>query len=631
MPATFSIKNISKEIKMRFVPIFIFLFAFIIPLAAQTEKNLDNRYQLALSYEQAGQLAKAESIYRELYSLQPLNYLFFESLNKNLISQKKYENSIELINQKIVQTPQDVNLYGLLGSTYYISDRTEKANEAWEKGISLNPTNLLNYRVIANYTIENRAYDKAAEILNRGKKFSGDPSIFSMELGSIYSVNMKYADAANEYCSLLVYHPEQLQNVKARVAGILKGPGAQEQLIRSVKDFTRSAAKFEIYDLLTFLYQASGNYKSAFENVNVIEEKFTGNGTYVYLFSQEAFRNGEYEWAAEGYRYLINHYPNSSYALSARLGTARSLELTLDQKFTKSIETWKPYYKPVPLFKDEYQKIIDAYSQFIKENSGNALCNEAYFRIAEIFKDRIYDTQKADSVYKIIIGLPQAGGYSARSLIARGIISIKENNLDSAQKIFDSVLRSMRLEESETAAANFYSAKIEFWKGSFSKALKFLAPVANNYSTDYANDALELEAFINSAMKDSLNLYLFAQADLRAIQNKHKEAGIEFKTLSDNPNLFIINDFAKIKFAEMLIAENDLAQAINVLEEFTDSKKDAIFADKCVFLLAECYQYGTKDLLKAVKTYQKLLETFPNSLYFDRAREALQLLPTNNG
>ena len=128
-----------------------------------------------------------------------------------------------------------------------------------------------------------------------------------------------------------------------------------------------------------------------------------------------------------------------------------------------------------------------------------------------------------------------------------------------------------------------------------------------------------------------MNLLHYAQADLLAIQNKHKEAGIEFKTLSDNPNFFIINEFAKNKFTEMLIAENDLPTAIKVLEERIENQKNAIFIEKSIFLLAQCYQYGIKDFQKAVITYQKLLETFPNSLYFDRAREAIQVLSTKNG
>lgn len=68
-----------------------------------------------------------------------------------------------------------------------------------------------------------------------------------------------------------------------------------------------------------------------------------------------------------------------------------------------------------------------------------------------------------------------------------------------------------------------------------------------------------------------------------------------------------------------------------MLEEIIENQKNAIFIEKSTFLLAQCYQYGIKNLQKAVQIYQKLLETFPNSLYFDRAREALQSIPTNNG
>jgi tetratricopeptide (TPR) repeat protein len=81
----------------------------------------------------------------------------------------------------------------------------------------------------------------------------------------------------------------------------------------------------------------------------------------------------------------------------------------------------------------------------------------------------------------------------------------------------------------------------------------------------------------------------------------------------------------------MLIAENDLPTAVKVLEESIKNQNNAIFVEKSIFLLAQCYQFGIKDLQKAATTYQKLLESFPNSLYFDRAREALQGLSTKNG
>jgi len=174
-------------------------------------------------------------------------------------------------------------------------------------------------------------------------------------------------------------------------------------------------------------------------------------------------------------------------------------------------------------------------------------------------------------------------------------------------------------------------ARIEFWFGNFTQSLKQFQSVTKNLSTDFTNDALELSSLISTTKRDSLNLYKYAQADLYSIQNKFKDAANEFKTLADNPNLFILNEFANYKYAQMLIANNDLPTAIKILETLSENTKSTIFADKSLFLLAQSYRFGIKDVQKAVYNYEKLLEKFPNSLYFDRARDSLKVLQTNNG
>lgn len=616
---------------MRYTIVLVFILFFDFSLNAQVVQNFDNRFALAQSYEQAGQLGKAEAIYRELAAAQPWNNIFFESLNKILISQKKYNESIEFLTNKIKQTPNDFNSYGLLGSTYSIMDQTNKAFETWDKGISINPTSFVSYRVIANYAIENRAFEKAIDLLKLGKKYSEDPTMFSIDLANIYAVNMKFKDAATEFCNLIIHHPEQVQTAKARMNSYLKGPGAAEQSIEAVKDFINSKPQMELYDLLTFIYQTSGDYEDAFENVTKTEERFKGNGTQIFIFAQEAYRSRQYEWASKSYDYIIKHYPGSQFFSTAKIGFARTLEALLDQKFYQQNESWKPFAKPVPVYTDEYNKIINVYFEFVKGFPDNAINIEALFRIAEIYRNRIFDYQAADSIYNRISLLSPLTNYYVESNISRGIIAIMNNDLSNAQKLFEKVIQFPRIDPNGLATANFNLARIEFWKGNFTNSVNLLDVATKNLSTDFANDALELAALINITKKDSLNLLLYAHADMLAIQNKHKDAGIELKTLSDNPNLFIINDFAKNKFAEVLIAQNELPTAIKVLEDIMENQKNAIFIEKSTFLLAQCYQYGIKNLQKAAQIYQKLLETFPNSLYFDRAREALQSIPTNNG
>ncbi len=624
-------RNTWRMNKLKATLFFSLLFLSAIGLYAQIEPNLDNKFRLAQSYEVAGRLEKAESLYKELYDTQPWNYTFFESLNKVLVAQKKYDKSVELLNQKILQTPNDYNLYGLLGSTYYIMDQSQKAYETWDKGTKISPESTVGYRVIANYAIENRAFDKAIDILKKGKEHSADPTVFSFDLGNIYAANMKFKDAAEEFCFLIEKHPEQLAVVKSRIMSYINRPDATQQTIDAVKSIAKSKAMPELYDLLTFVFVSSENFKDAFENVVTSENIFHGNGTNMFILAQDAFRTRQYDWAAEAYNFILKNYSNSPYTQPSKIGYARTLESSLDQKFLSANFSWKPLYKPVPLFSDEYKKIIEAYNEFVKGYPDNAINIEALFRIAEIYRTRLFDYSKADSLYKKISEISPTTNYAIQSNIFRGKMAIENDNLNDAEKYFAQAAANGRIQPNDLSETKFYLGRINFWKGNFTDALKLFNEATKNLSTDFSNDALELSALIGATKKDSINLVRYSHADMLALQNKMEQAATEFKTLADNPNVFILNDFAKIKLAEILIAKDDLPTAIKILEELTGNEKSGIFSEKANFLLARCYQYGVKNLQKAAEIYEKLLEKFPNSLYFDRARTELNKLQTKNG
>jgi hypothetical protein len=75
---------------------------------------------------------------------------------------------------------------------------------------------------------------------------------------------------------------------------------------------------------------------------------------------------------------------------------------------------------------------------------------------------------------------------------------------------------------------------------------------------NYTNDAIELTALITAAKNDSISLLGYAKSDLFLFQNKPKEALVELKTLADNPNLLILNEFAQIEIAEIFQFERNI-------------------------------------------------------------------------
>lgn len=611
---------------------FFFTFIFIsFSLFAQTDINFENRFRLAQSYEEAGQLEKAEAILRELVNLQAWNYSYFDALSRLLIKEKKYTESIQLIENRINQTPQDINLYGLLGSTYFMIDNIAKAFESWEQGIKTNPNSVITYRIIANYAIESRAFDKAIDILKRGKKISNEPETFSLDLANIYLANMRFSDAANEYCELLTNKPEQIANVKIKLNTYSENHNAIEQFIETIKGAIDKNPAPVLYDLLSYAYSLAGKYNLAFQIVIEYENRTKGNGNTIFSFAQNAFQNKEFNAAAIAYDYLIKNYSSSQLLPLFKFNYATTLEALNDEKLLKEIDGWKPFTQPKILYAEDYRAIIKSYEQLIKDYPNNAIYPQAMFRMGEIYFNRLYDYQKADSIFTLINLKASNTDFSILSFLRRGKIAVINNQLDNAKSLFEKVLLNNRSNLNNKAEANYYLAKINFWSVNFDESLKQLSEVTKNLSVDFANDALELESLINATKRDSLNLAKYAHADLLSFQYKFKEAANEFKSLADNPDLFLLNEFAKYKLAEMLIASNDLPTALKILENISDNSKTGIFSDKSIYLLGKVYHFGIKDKLKAVQNYQKLLEKFPNSLYFDKAREYLNELQTNNG
>lgn len=598
---------------------------------AQNNPNLDNLFRLAQGYEFAGQYEKAEPIYRNLFEQQNWNFTYFEALNKIIIKQKKYSESIELLQNRIKQTPQDINLYGMLGSTYFMMDDTQNAYGIWEKGIETNPKSNVVYRVIANYAIENRAYEKAISFLERGKKFTDDPTVFSLDLANIYAANMRFDDAANEYCIMLESRPAQIGLVKSRITSYLSRQGSAEPTIETIKKFTEEKPLPQILDLLTFIYTSTDKFEDAFSIAVEYDRKANSNGNFIFTFAQDAYRNKKYDIASKAYNYLIQNFQSSQLIPIAKIGYANTLEAGIVEKNSIKTDAWKPFKKQGITNSGDYYSIIDAYEQLARQYKSNAVYPQALFNMANVYAEHLLDFKKADSLYSIINQNHSVSNYSPLAFIQRGKIAVLNNNLENAKSFFTKAVSSSRGRPDETAEADFYLARIEFWLGNFTQSLKKFQSVTKNLSTDFANDALELSSLISASKRDSLNLYKYAKGDLFAIQNKFKEAVNEFKTLADNPNLFIINEFAKYKLAQMLIADDDLPTAIKILEILSEDTKSTIFADKSFFLLAQTFQYGIKDVQKAVQNYEKLLERFPNSLYFDRARESLKELQTNNG
>jgi len=587
-----------------------------------SQQDLMNRFMLGQNFEQSGDFEKAKQIFEELYQKQPDNFQFFDALNRVYLQLKDYDNSIKMIEQYLNLNPSDINLYGLLGKTYYIKGEEQKAFDIWEKALMSSAGSPNNYRIIANYAIERRAFEKAIEYLNKGKEVSDDPRIFSFDLANLYSLTMRYKDAAGEYCSIISAHPKQYQLVESRILLYINKPGAIDQTIDVVEDF-RGGNNLSFDYLLARLLMEKNELNKAFEIYLEIDEKQNNMGADLYNFANFAYSEKHYELAAKVYNEVIKKYPATPVISSAKLGYAKTMEEALNAKDAQSDNSWKPFYKTESVESGEVDQIVAAYEELVQMYPRTDVAGESLVRIGYIYLLKKNDLSSAEDIFNRIIKDFSNSPFVFDAYDGLADVYIFKDDLNSAEKNLSSIIKNRRAAEDTKNRARFKLAKINFYKGDFNAAKNILADVLSNLKDNIANDAIDLSLLMNTNINDSSGLLVYAEAEKLLTQKKFEEASALLKEIASDRQSFILQNKAEVRLAETELARDNIEESVSILTKISSEPGKNIYADRSVFLLGKIYQFGVKDDTKAVEMYESLLAKFPNSLYLDEAREEI--------
>lgn len=192
--------------------------------------------------------------------------------------------------------------------------------------------------------------------------------------------------------------------------------------------------------------------------------------------------------------------------------------------------------------------------------------------------------------------------------------------------MYQKLIQGNSIPQEEKNYALYKDAKISFFEGNFGIGRDLLKDIIGSYKDDNSNDALELALLLNTMVNDSSNLVVFASAELLSEQKKFSQAREKYLIISQNPQVFALQNLAKLRVAEMDLALDNYDSSLKLFQEIANEKEKNIYSDKALYLEANIYQYAKKDRAKAIETYESLLAKFPNSIYLDDARESINKL-----
>ncbi|MEJ2103687.1 MAG: tetratricopeptide repeat protein, partial [Ignavibacteriaceae bacterium] len=534
------------------------------------------------------------------------------------------------LEERVKQNPADVSAYGMLGSAYYLMGNEEKAFEVWDEPFKSGKLNPSLYRIIAQYAVEQRAFEKAIEFYEKGKEASNDKILYSYNLIQLYSITMQFEKAAKECCFILSTDPSQLQAVEQRVFQNINRPGALDATIKVIEDCADKNIMSFSY-LLARLYVEKKYYDKAYEMYLYIDEKQSSNGRDLYNFGQQMFSEKQYKLSSQVFETITEKYPGSPIISQAKLGYARSIEASLLEDYRKTLPLWKPYF-PIQKFQsEETQKVINAFNVVTNLYKHSEPAYESMLRTANINFYLLNDYETAQKLLSTIVTEAPLSKSAAEAYLELGNISLIQGDLNPAEKYYSAISSLASADQNEKNEAVYKLARVKLYQGDIDAARIDLSKVLTDLKDNSANDALELSLLLNPQMSDSSNLVTFAQAEFLAEQKKFEEAANVYKKLFDNKQAFVLHAISGIRYGEMMIAIDNYTEAISSLDSISSEGEKNIYADKAVYLLGKIQQFGLKNYTKAEEYYQKLLADYPKSIYLDDARAQILLLQNKPG
>ncbi len=583
------------------------------------------KFTLAESLERAGQYEEALKLFEELYFSEPSNTQYSNALHRVYLQLKNYAASIDLLGKRILEKPDDISLHGMLGSTYYIMGNEEKAYEVWDEALMRTPNNPMMYRIIANYAVERRAFEKAIELYERGKEISDDKVLFAYDLAQLYTLTMQFGKAAEEYCTILDKEPMQRQVIEQKILSYSGKPDALEATIPVVEDWS-SRSNLSLSYLLARLLTEAKEFEEAFEVYRDIDEEQSNLGKDLYNFAELLSREKNYLMAGRVYGEIIDLYPNSPLIPIAKLGYAKSIEATLIEDYRESLPLWKPYFHFIKYDSEKIDDVLTAFNEVVEIYANTEAAFEALLRIGLIQFYMQNDPLKASENFKIVISDGVNSKSAGDAFIELGNIALLNGNLDEAELYFSKLIEKTHSNNQLHNLAKFKLARVNLFKQNFDEANNQLAAILHNLKDDNANDAIELSLVLNTTMNDSSNLVQFAEAEFLTEQKKFSQAANKYSLIYQNPQAFVLHSITKLRHAEMMLAEDDFDEAIKLFENIAEEGEKNIYADKALYLLGKTYHLGLGNREKALEVYERLLIEFPNSLYIDEARNEILLI-----
>ena len=576
-------------------------------------QDFQNDLRIIRTLTRQGRWQDARQILEPVQKQYPDVQILYLELKQIYIQMNDLDAALSLSAAYLKNHPDDPAAKTEYGEALHRTGKTGEAMKVWEEVIRSAPDDPMMYHIVCNAMQNVQRYQKAAEFYLRGRSRLRQETLFALNLANLYQSAQEYGKAAGELLLHFLAYPKQLPVVQSTINRFPRSERIDKEVTDAIRQMIKQHPGHEGFlRLLSWQLLRQNAFEEALDVMLALDRKQAeeNRGANLFFLANEAFRQKQYNTAAQAYQTILSNFPNSSFNDQVVFGWAQAESST-----------------------GQFQQAVHHYEEAVRVSRNLQLIDQARFQKALLLRDSLSLIPEALQGFTECYEGSRDPDVREKALIEMGECDIILGNPERAEEHWRKVVESRKNKRDALwLEALFKVSELKAMEGDFKTCLDQLSELkgyrsnSEGFSLDRMNDALDLQLLIQSHMKkDSTSLRLFMKSQRYYKQRKWMEG---ISTLDK-----IVLDFSKSGLAdEALLFQADIYREIKQperslasLDTLLSRYPNSVLAERALYDSAAILE-SMKKMNQALSNYERLLIDYPDGIYSRRARERIMAI-----
>lgn len=565
------------------------------------------QFRNAQNYINLNQYHMAIPLLKDLVRRNPDNFSYYDWLLRCFFLTADIDQADSLVSFMQQRHPDDPNYLIDQANVLYRRDQKEAALRRWNEILRASSADINIYQRVASAMVDNRLLDEAIKVYLQAIHTIPRSENFYLSIAELYRSRLMFSEATHYYLKYLQKIPSQQSFVFNQILSFQIEPEQRPKFFQTLENSMRQDSLAATIKLLTAqLYQRYGEFEKAFLVYQEMDDPRT-EGSQMLQFAQAAERDSSFEVALRAYRYLIRKYPQSRQVIAAYSGAISTLfHLAVQNSHQPSAQLALRMMDTVNYRFPQHPEI-----NYLNYLQGN------------FYLDFYFDIDKAIEIFSLIVDNKKAEQkLKEESLLQLGQCYLMKGNIPQAMQVYKKVVQAPF-----RAQALYGIAQAYFFQTQWDECQKTIENLlqTQGLASWVANDALALQMVLHLSKETPDIIQKFSEAEFLRVQHKKSEAVKKYKEIIESgkspaairAKVYLTISRLSLELQEPLVALDYCHRAIQ------DSLIQ-LYADEHLFLMGAILERSLNRPQDAFNAYKQLLQSYPNSLLAEEARDRLK-------